>query len=996
MQLSFKTKLLGGFGLLFVMFILIGWKLNLALETSNQSVTGMTHSKEVIESLKNVRAAIYDIETGMQGFVITSGKEYLDRFLSGLARIDTLKKSLRTVVSDNLQQNTNLDTLDDLIKTEIDISDAIVQKARVRGSEGSLSTLFSPADKKNRLQLRSQIELMEDFEKKKYLNRLQLIEDNDSGIRLLIFSCFILGLSASILLFISLRRFNTYQHNSRIEFEHQLKEQTEKFISTNHELMNEIEAIKNIHNSTIKSEAKFRHLLDSMIESCQIIGFDWKYLYLNDSAFKLTGKTNDELLGKTMMDIYPGIEHTGMFAKLKQCMEERTPQFLENKFTFPDGREGYFDLKIQPISEGIFVLAVDISERKNAKKALQKSEATLNEAGKLANVGGWEIEVPTMSLHFSLQTYHIHELNPTDKIDVAQAIRYYSPEAQPIITDAFNRCLNSGEIWNLELPLITAKGNHIWVHTQGQAEFKDGKCIRVFGAIQNITERKKAEENIKKSEEQFRLISENVADMICVLDLDGKRIYNSPSYKSILGYSQSLVGTDSFQEIHPDDREKIRSIFYETVKTGNSYRVEYRLMLQDESIRFVESQGTVIKDTIGKVVRVVVVSRDITEKKQLENQFLRMQRMESIGTLAGGIAHDLNNILSPILLSVSVLSKKLTDPQSMRMLHILESSTKRGSELIKQVLSFARGVEGEFTLIQVRHIIDEIGKIINQTFPKSIELHTNLHKNLPAISADATQIHQVLMNLCVNARDAMPNGGKITIEAESIALDEQYIRMHLEAKLGTYVVITVTDQGSGIPPATLERIFEPFFTTKSIDKGTGLGLSTVLTIIKSHNGFVNVYSEVGNGTTFKIYLPAQENAVIDVVSEKEKNLLGDGELILVVDDEESIREITKVTLEANGYSAITAVDGTEAITAFATHGNKIALVITDMMMPYMDGTATIRALQKMNPDVKIIAVSGLKQDGQIIHQDNVTFLNKPYTSEKLIFLIGERLQEKVI
>ncbi|MBI3260349.1 MAG: response regulator, partial [Ignavibacteriae bacterium] len=473
----------------------------------------------------------------------------------------------------------------------------------------------------------------------------------------------------------------------------------------------------------------------------------------------------------------------------------------------------------------------------------------------------------------------------------------------------------------------------------------------------------------------------------------GKRIYNSPSYKSILGFSQSILGTDSFKEIHPDDREKIRTIFFETVRTGIGYRVEYRMMANDESIRFLESQGTVIKDAQGNVVRVVVVSRDVTEKKQLEHQFLRMQRMESIGTLAGGIAHDLNNILSPILLSVSVLSRKLTDPQSQRMLHILESSTKRGSELIKQVLSFARGVEGEFTLIQVRHIIDEIGKIINQTFPKSIELRTNLPKHLPTISADATQIHQVLMNLCVNARDAMPNGGKIEIEAETIVLDEQYIRMHIEAQLGTYVVITVTDQGNGIPPAILERIFEPFFTTKSIDKGTGLGLSTVLTIIKSHNGFINVYSEVGKGTTFKVYLPAQESAEIDIVSVNEKQLLGNGELILIVDDEESIREITKVTLEANGYSVITAIDGTEAITAFATHGTEIALVITDMMMPYMDGTATIRALQKMNPNVKVIAVSGLKQDGEIMHRDSVTFLNKPYTSEKLIHLIGERIQE---
>ncbi len=520
---------------------------------------------------------------------------------------------------------------------------------------------------------------------------------------------------------------------------------------------------------------------------------------------------------------------------------------------------------------------------------------------------------------------------------------------------------------------------------------KDGTVEYVVCSAEDITDRKQAEDNFRQSEEQFRLITENIADMIAVLDLDGKRLYNSPSYRPILGELESLRGTDSFQEIHPEDRERIKEIFQETVKTGIGQRTEYRFLLKDGSIRFIESQGSTIRDNKGNVSQVVLVSRDVTGKKQLEQQALRSQRMESIGTLAGGIAHDLNNVLAPMMLSFEILSKKVTDEQSKVILQMLQSTAERGADLIKQVLSFARGVEGERTIVQVRHLIDDIENIIKQTFPKSISFHKNIPKDLPTISADATQLHQVLMNLCVNSRDAMPQGGKIDIKTESVILDEQYISMHRDAKPGHYIRITLTDQGVGIPPAVIERIFEPFFSTKEISKGTGLGLSTVHTIVKSHGGFVTVYSEVGKGTTFRVYLPALEGIQATVAEEKAKITGGNGECILVVDDEESIREITRASLEANGYSVITAADGTEAMAAYATKGQNIALILTDLHMPYMDGAATIRALQKLNPDVKCIAVSGLKQNEYELPKGAVTFMHKPFTSEQLLKTIHEMI-----
>jgi PAS domain S-box-containing protein len=515
----------------------------------------------------------------------------------------------------------------------------------------------------------------------------------------------------------------------------------------------------------------------------------------------------------------------------------------------------------------------------------------------------------------------------------------------------------------------------------------------VSSQVARAIEQKRAEEKLRQSEEQFRLISENVADLIVVLDLNGKRVYNSPSYKNILGEPESLRGTDSFQEIHPEDRERIKQIFQETVKTGVGKRAEYRFLLNDGRIRHIESQGSAIKDKEGKISQIVVVSRDVTEKKILEQQFLRSQRMESIGTLAGGIAHDLNNVLAPIVMAIGILRKHNPDKTIQRLLDSLESSAQRGSDIVKQVLAFARGIEGERVLLQPKHIISEIVQIIKETFPRSIDIRTEVTKNLWTISADPTQLHQVLLNIGVNARDAMPDGGKLTITADNIFIDENYSKMQSEAKPGPFVMLTISDTGMGIPRNILDKIFEPFFTTKDIGKGTGLGLSTVHAIVKSHGGFVNVYSEVTKGTTFKIYFPAQakdQSISAEVISPTLPQ--GNGELVLIVDDEATIRDITKSTLEANGYNAITANDGTEAIALYAQNRENIKIVISDIMMPIMDGAVTIRALQKMNPNIKIIAASGLiTSDVKNLGTHVQGFLTKPFSAEKLLTTIHDVL-----
>jgi nitrogen-specific signal transduction histidine kinase/ActR/RegA family two-component response regulator len=395
---------------------------------------------------------------------------------------------------------------------------------------------------------------------------------------------------------------------------------------------------------------------------------------------------------------------------------------------------------------------------------------------------------------------------------------------------------------------------------------------------------------------------------------------------------------------------------------------------------------------------VLVINADITQRKELERQFLRSQRLESIGTLAGGIAHDLNNMLAPIVMSLDLLKPRLTDEDGREILETISSSAQRSAELVRQVLWFARGVHGERVPVPLAQLVGELERFISDTFPRNILHRMELSADLPEVNGDATQLHQVLLNLCLNARDAMPAGGTLTLRAERVTVDAPYAAMNPGAVPGEYVALRVEDNGTGIPRETLDRIFEPFFTTKEVGKGTGLGLSTTLGIVKSHGGFVQVDSKPGRGSVFTVNLPAHPvggQTAGEVPAPVPTH--GRGELVLLVDDEESILRISRQALEAFGYRVLTAANGTEALAEFVTHQDEIAVVVTDMMMPEMDGTAVVRALKRMAPKVPVIRSSGLGSSpgGLSMAEDGLgPFLPKPYTAERLLRVLDEVLQRE--
>lgn len=512
-----------------------------------------------------------------------------------------------------------------------------------------------------------------------------------------------------------------------------------------------------------------------------------------------------------------------------------------------------------------------------------------------------------------------------------------------------------------------------------------------------LIDRAEKAEKKRLSEERDRFFMLS-GDLLCILDDEGHIMQLNPAWHRTLGFDlEEIVRQPLSHWVTPEDRAKLAESLATLSRGGVTVELETRCPASDGSIRWLHWKAS----SLPRQSMIYATARDVTDKKSLEAQLLRTQRVESIGTLANGIAHDLNNVLTPILMATDILMETAVDARSRKLLRTVQSSARHGAAMVKQILTFSRGAEGEKTPLQLSQIVSLVSDFARDTFPKGCQIQTDIDHDVWTINGDATQIHQVLLNLCVNARDAMSGGGKLSIEMSNRVLDDAYARIHLDARIGPYVVLTVSDTGVGIPPALIERIFEPFFTTKEPGKGTGLGLSTVLGIVRGHGGFLNVYSEPGKGTRFTLYFPALHTAErrADVASAP-SIVRGNGETVLVVDDEVTFRDITRSILERYNYRVLTAAEGAEAVALVAERPGTIDLVITDMMMPTMDGTATMRALRKIDPHLRFMATSGMPisepfrpiEDGP-----PVPFLLKPYDTARLLnavhLLLGQRPEE---
>jgi PAS domain S-box-containing protein len=626
----------------------------------------------------------------------------------------------------------------------------------------------------------------------------------------------------------------------------------------------------------------------------------------------------------------------------------------------------------------------ELQERTRMQDALQESEERFRSLSAYAPIGIQQMNADGICLYTNPCWQEMSGLSQADNLGYGW-IQAIHPDDRAAIVDRWNVAIQQQQDFSQEFRLLTPQAELRWITAHiAPMRSSSGELIGYVSMAQNMTEHKQAEHKIRQ---QAALI-DIATDAIFVRDLEAHIIFWSQGAERLYGWTQAeILGTKTSTLFATDPSSQLAVLLNVTLEQG-FWQGELEQVTKTGKHIIVASRWTLVRNPSGEPESVLIVNTDITEKKQLETQFYHSQRLESLGTLASGIAHDLNNVLTPILAISQLLrltQKQHLDERSQDMLIILEDSAKRGANLVNQILTFGRGTGGKRITLQIEAVLLEVIKVTEQTFSKAIAIRQHIpHTTLWLVSADPTQLHQVLMNLCVNARDAMPNGGILTLAAENCTVDVTLAQTNLDAKPGNYVMLTVSDTGVGIPMELRDRIFDPFFTTKEPGKGTGLGLSSVLGIVRNYGGFVQVFSELGQGTQFKVYLPATDETTIDPIPSQEL-LRGNGEFVLSVDDDAAVQRTNQSLLESHRYNLFMANDGVEAIALYAKHQKSISVVLMDLMMPNMDGITAIRTLHKMNPQVKIIALSGLSSNREsVLAAGAKVFLPKPYIAEDLL------------
>lgn len=509
----------------------------------------------------------------------------------------------------------------------------------------------------------------------------------------------------------------------------------------------------------------------------------------------------------------------------------------------------------------------------------------------------------------------------------------------------------------------------------------------------DVTEARASTERIR---EQAALL-DVAQDAILVLDLERQISYLNRGAERLYGVRRNEALGKRYDSIAYRDLPAGFEAEWNAMLLGGEFSRERRQSTRARGEITVQERAALVRDEQGHPKSVLIVVTDLTESKRLESQFLRAQRMESLGSLAAGIAHDLNNVLTPILISAGVLADSKLPAQEMELVQLLAENARRGADIVRQLLLYGRGSDTPRASMSVRRVVRDMEQIMRETFPREITLAVDIPADLWVIEGDRTQIHQVILNLCVNARDAMPCGGTLTLRTENILVDEPFAAIHTGAKAGSHIVVRVKDTGVGIAREHLDKIFDPFFTTKPVGQGTGLGLASAIGIVRGHGGFITVESAPGSGTEFSVYLPAHEANAEAIQSEERSNLRGRGELVLLVDDEAGVRDATRSVLKRFGYDVVTANDGAAALEIFAQRADMVQLVITDIMMPGMDGKKLIRALQGLRPSLPILAISGVpghRTELEAASGPFFKFLPKPFVFDALLDATRELIDRK--
>jgi PAS domain S-box-containing protein len=767
----------------------------------------------------------------------------------------------------------------------------------------------------------------------------------------------------------------------------------------------------------VESETRFRSYVEYSPLGVAVVDRTGNYIDVNPAMMELMGYSRSELLQLRVSDMQGPEEKQKSGSKLEILLAQGKYSgrlMLQKK----DGSQFWCHLHAASVGENKFLgFHQDITEYVNMEEALRAGEAKFRAIADYTV--GWESWIG--------EDGRLKWINPgVEKmtgftIEECQAMADYplplvAEEDRPKMVKQLETIHSESAGRSFEIRILHKNGKkRVGMFAWQPIHSETGQRMGYRASIRDITSLKDAERRIVISEAELKAIYDNVPIIMCLLDKDRRVVRLNRTAVHFSGRPEmeliGLHGGELLSCIHalddprgcgfgPDCEEcPVRKAVQDTIESGTSHTlVDAEIGLKrDGKLKHLCINASTARLDIEGNVRVLLCLTDVTARKQLEAQYLRAQRLESLGILASGVAHDLNNVLSPLLLGGPMLEDALADDDSRSVLAAMMDAVRRGSDTVRQLLTFARGGESERILVQSKHLLKEIGRLLKQSLPKNIQIYADSSPNLNSLIVDPSQLHQVLMNLSVNAKDAMPAGGVLSITAENFTVeDDRAPLLHPKAVPGTYVVFKVSDTGSGIAPEVLDRIFDPFFTTKPQGQGTGLGLATVLGIVENHGGFILVDSRPGEGTVFSVYLPAaSQKREAPELSRDLKALDGHGELVLVVDDEQAIGRLVRDILSRRGYRALMAGSAPAALELFHNNRETIRVVLTDMMMPFMDGREFITQLRALDPLLKIVAFSGLATESKKEEAASAganAFLNKPMEVAQLLTVLRDLLR----
>jgi two-component system, cell cycle sensor histidine kinase and response regulator CckA len=866
---------------------------------------------------------------------------------------------------------------------------------------------------------------------------------------------------------------------------------------------------------------RYRHLFERVGTGIAVAAADGRFLDVNPAFCRTVGFTAEELATRDFVSLTHPEDRPRNLELVEELLAGRRESFtIEKRYLTKDAGPVWVRANVSTFRENggpprLIATTEDLTPQKAVEARLEQSQDLLRIAGRVGRVGGWAIDTDPVKLYWSDEVHDLAGYPRGATPPLEEALELYPPLERERMGAAVETCMSDGVPFDIECLFTPPRTEPLWVRVVGEPKrASDGTVERIHGAIIDISEQKRAQEETARLAERLHRTMESITDAlytvdndwcftyvnqragevlerdageligrnlwnefpatvgspleeayrravaegrtvvldeyhyepldryfginaypseqglavyfrdvtdkrndrreleergsrlaeqaallsrpqdaIAVRDLDGRITYWNRSAERMYGWTaEEATGRHIQQLLHIDPDEYTAGC--EQLLAEGGYVDEMTKRAKDGRQLIVECRWTLVRDDDGTPTSVLGIDTDITQRKRIEQQFLRSQRMESLGKLAGGIAHDLNNALLPISASIELLRDREDDPLKNRLIEVMDASAKHGAEMVEQVLAFARGVEGKREPLGLGDVVEEVRRISLDTFPKNISIETDVPAELWPVVGDATQLQQVLVNLCVNARDAMPDGGTITISADNTDRHGDPTRI---VGSDPHVTLKVSDTGVGIPAEVREQIFDPFFTTKPSGEGTGLGLSTSAVIVDSHGGDIAVESEPDVRTTFQVCLPAAPDREGGEPEEPAEIARGDGELVLVIDDEPGIREVARLVLETYGYRPLLAGDGGQAVSVFEERADEIAVVVTDLMMPVLDGYEVIRRVRAHRADVPVIATSGLHTSDasdRAVAAGADLFLPKPFDTPSFLGAISQLLPSR--